>query len=146
MRGFPLINLLLVLLLLGGMAVPLIMLSMDQDEGEKPIVSSVQEQSEVRPCKVSVRLVHQAESAQLMVGETVLHAWKFTEPELEFDVKLGLQFVDDGTEFEMQLKYAESVPETVAEITLEPEGHKEQKQNVWGNGETAETLHFSWND
>lgn len=142
MRGFPLINLLIVAALLSLMAVPLLVLAR---EGAPPSAAPSPEASLSRSAaKLRVRLVHAPEAAEVLQHGKLLHAWKFPQDGLQFECEVKMDAVEKMLEFELVLHYPAGTPETVAEVTVTPEEFVEKSANVWGRGETRETLNFRW--
>ena len=145
MRGFPLINLLFVLVLLAGMATPLILLSVDADGKPAAPAESIKSDGS-RPVSIKLRLAHPALEAGIYRDDKLVHAWKLPEDGLELNASVELPYVSKSMEIEVRLKWPEGTPETVAEVTLEPESLIGKSQNIWGSGETSEVLNFSWNE
>lgn len=145
MRGFPLINLLFVLVLLAGMAAPLIVLSVEAD-GQPAVVNTSVKADVNKPVSIHIRLVHPALEAGIYREDKLVHAWKLPDDGQELNASVELPYVAKSMEIEVRLKWPDGTPETVAEVTLEPENLPGKSQNIWGSGETSEVLNFSWNE
>ena len=129
MRGFPLINLLFVLALLAAMAAPLIVLSVEA-EGKPPAVVEGIKPDGSRPVSIQLRLVHPVLEAGIYRDDKLVHAWKLPEDGLDLRASVELPYVSKSMEIEVRLKWPVGTPETVAEVTLEPENLAGKSQNV----------------
>ncbi len=146
MRGFPLINLLLVVALILLTSFPLVRLA-QHEAGPQPAASqetrAAESDASMVTTSVSVRLVHPAQEVSLRKGEKLLHTWKPAEgTELQASIPLPLE--ESTMEIEVSLIWPEGTPNTVAEIKLEPENLEARTANIWGQGSTSEILTFQW--
>lgn len=142
MRGFPLINLLIVALLLSLMAVPLLMLA--RDSAPRVAAPSADATVSSSAARLRVRLVHAPEAAEVHQHGKLIHAWKFPQDGLELECGVEMDAAGKMLELEVVIRYTAGTPETVAEVTVTPEEFDEKWANVWGRGETRETLNFRW--
>jgi hypothetical protein len=100
MRGFPLLNLWVLAVLLGLAAVPLVRISMktgpdkltEESGKKKTLVDSIK-------CDVRIRLAHGATGVRLVEKGKVLHEWM--EAGVDFEETLDVSIFDRLMEFEV---------------------------------------------
>ena len=142
MRGFPLLNLLIALLLSGAVLLPLVY----RATRVAPAPAEVTGQPGESPDKggavsshVRLHCGHAPSSVRLRNGETLLHEWS-SPPGSILEETLALPFNDNRTEFTVQATWPAGTPETVIEITVEPDGKAARMANVWASGAAADEL------
>lgn len=147
MRGFPLLNFLLCLALGLGCCGPLVWRATrvasppattrdtKADPASTPTLTS----------PVRIRCVHPPESITLSAAGQTLHSWSNPDQNLTFEDSIALPIDNLRTEFTIAIRWPDHTPETMAEITIEPDGLTTRTINVWAtNPTTEEVVSTSW--
>ncbi len=147
MRGFPLLNLLIALLLSGTVLLPFVYKASRvvpiPAEVAGPPGESLDHEGRVSS-HVRLRCGHAPSRVLLKHGETLLHEWGSPAGTI-LEETLMLPLTDNRTEFTVQATWPAGTPETVIEITIEPEGKAARMVNVWASGPAADELvTLSW--
>lgn len=148
MRGFPLVNALVIVLALGAFFVPLRHLTRPAPEsGSSPEGDDLVETlaGDLVPVGVSVRFAHSPVSLTLShLGEIV---WRAESAEAMKDGNvITLPIPPEGIDLMLHARWPEGTPETVLELTLTPEALPEQSAILWGEGEVEDVLTFVWGE
>lgn len=147
MRGFPLLNLLIALLLFGAVLWPLVhhatkVTPAIHDHGP---VAQTEKITAGISSRVSLRLVHAAQSIRLLSENSILHDWRPAAGELLLEDSISMPMNDGRSEFTVQIEWPAGTPDTVAELRVEPDGLPARTANVWSSGGTAEeVMALSW--
>jgi hypothetical protein len=144
MRGFPLLNFLLCLGLGLGVVAPLVWRATGTGA---PVVMAVHKEVAAGRVEASVRVrcVHGPRMVSLRDGGVVLREWSGGGDEREFEERLAVPMDGGRVEFQVVVEWPEGTPDTVAEVTIEPDGLAAQTVNVWGTGGRAEEIvSVSW--
>ncbi len=142
MRGFPLLNLLIALLLSGVVLLPLVYRATRL--APAPVEATGQsgellDKGGQVSSHVRLRFGQPPASVRLKIGEAVLHEW--TSPAATIlEETLMMPFNDNRTEFTVQATWPAGTAETVIEITVEPDGKTARVVNVWASGAMADEL------
>lgn len=157
MRGFPLLNLLLTLLVLAGAVYPAMRRVTGRlDDPPPPAGETSSSSGESRtdspeaagtvPALLSLRLAHPAAEFEVKAGERTLWLEKAEPPSAERQATLELPWEENGVEFTLRVRWPEDTPDTVAEVSVAPDGLETLRQNVWsaGEAEVEEVLRFTW--
>jgi len=141
MRGFPLLNLLLALLLSGLVVLPLVhRATRVPDPVEAPARDETGPKTKGTPAHVSLRFVHPPQAVRLKSGDVILHEWKVSSPALLLEDSISLPLHDGRAEFTVQIQWPAGTPEPFAELRIEPDGLPARAANIWGSGESADEL------
>jgi len=145
MRGFPLLNLIGILALLGLMAVPLAAISGKQAAPQAAGLVSQSAKTAVRSTVVTLVLVHPVTSASMWKDGRMIFEWKAPQQlGTRLEATVDLPYFEGTAEFELRLQWPEGTPKSVAEVTLAPEGLDAKTQNVWGDGRAEEIVTLGW--
>ncbi len=149
MRGFPLLNLILCLLLSGAVLLPMVYRSTREpgmvahvpvpDAG--PVLATP-----VVPARVMLRFVHAPVQVRLFAGETPLHEWKPAKPDTELEAEVNLPLSEGRSEFTVKIEWPAGTPNTMAELRVEPDGLATRTANIWGEGSADEVVALTWKD
>ena len=141
MRGFPFLNLLIALLLSGSVLLPLVYRATrvvaSPLEPAGPDVET-QHGGEISS-NIRLHFSHAPLNVHLKNGEVILHEWKSPGVRPPGETVM-LPFSDNCTEFTLQAAWPAGTPETVIEITVEPDGKAARFANVWSSGAAADAL------
>ena len=146
MRGFPLLNLILSLLVCGLVILPLVRRT---SVVAAPVSSGPVQPSLVRTVSslISLRFVHKPQMVRLMEGRKVLHEWNDAPPGMELSESVPLTLSEGRSEFTVQIAWPADTPDTMAEIKVEPDSMPPWSGNVWSNRATVdEVLNIPWPD
>ncbi len=147
MRGFPPLQLLLLSIVFGVLAVPMIQLT-------RPFVPQVKAatQAEVKSGEkkatvkvlVRVRFAHPPTSVSLIQeGKELLAGVEKTHSPLE--VSSEIHATHEGEEFLLAASWPEGTPDTAITVEVEPDGADSQSRTLWSNeGQLSEVLSFQW--
>lgn len=142
MRGFPLLNLLIALLLSGAVLLPLVYratrIAPLADQAESP--AAKENDGGAVSSHISLRFVHAPAGVRLKNGEAVLHEWASPGGARLLEDTVALPFSDNRAEFTVQITWLPGTPETNVEITVEPDGKASRHVNVWSNAGAADEL------
>jgi hypothetical protein len=148
MRGFPFFNLIICLLLCGGVLLPLVYRATQVTAAAAPVpepVAAAAPGGSV-PAHVSLRFVHAPVSARLKAGDKVLHEWKPDQPDTELDEDVILPLTEGRSEFTVQIAWPAGTPATVAELRVEPDGLPSRTANIWATGSADEVIALTWKE
>lgn len=141
MKGFPLIQWILFVVVWGLLLWPLTALT--THNGTAASRNSSPPVRHVNLVWATMRFAHMPESFQLLQGETVL--W-----EEEHDVSTSLQkqielSLDEGrAELKLNVAWPEGTGMTAAECTLAPDVMNEKSAVFWGRGTATGLLIYEW--
>ena len=140
MKGFPLKNLIAIVIALVALAIPLLRV-------DRPAPATAAEAVEVAsaesvPVMLRLRLVHLPSTLEIArEGKTVLLHGEGLE-------RQGATFLtNNGTALELACKatWPAGTPGTMMEVRAVPDGLPELQQNVWAEaGQAKEIVRFSW--
>ncbi len=142
MRGRPLLEVFIFVLVWGALALPLWRLTAGghaevarQDEAA-PALSGVHAWAELR-------FAHAPEMARLVTGTNVL--WEGRAPvALRVGVDVQLPLNEGRIPVEISVSWPADVGQSVVELTLEPDGLPAQSRRLWGNGQAGDLWEFQW--
>jgi hypothetical protein len=146
MRGFPLLNLLLCLALGLGCGGPLVWRA-TRNPTPPPASNANQTAapSGTITSLVRIRCVHPPLTISLSSQGQTLHSWENPDGGLSFEDSFALPIEDLRTEFTIALRWPDDTPETMAEITIEPDSLATRTINVWASSpSTEEVVSTSW--
>lgn len=143
MRGFPLFNLLIMLAVVLALTLPLGWISGARTTVEATAPPKA-DAAQIVGTNIGIRLAHPAEAASLWLGEKLVQEWKPAVDGQRLEARLELPMNESAMEFEVRLKWPENTPQTVAEISVEPDGMPARQTNLWARGHTEEVIHFNW--
>ena len=145
MRGFPLFNLLICLLLSGAMFLPLVLRATHIAPAAAAQAASLPAEAvATMPVLVALKFVHPPQSLKLSAGGKVLTEWTNGSSELRWEQNAELP-KGPRLEFSLAVQWPENTPDTVAEVTVEPDGLAAKTQNLWSGGAAAdEVMTFTW--
>ena len=146
MKGFPLQNLIFMLLALGAMAVPLLRVDRPVPGALADVVDAAGAAfTPAVPVLVRLRFVHPPVTVGLTVdGKLVPLRGAGLEREAETTMA-----TDRGAALELDLKasWPPGTTSTMVEVRAAPDGKPEHIQNVWAEeGAADELLRFTWRD
>jgi hypothetical protein len=154
MRGFPLLNLLLALLLSGAALLPLVRRAthtVQPDAGTAPVAELPADGPRSVNSYVSLEFVDTPQSVRLASGGKVLREWPSAPNSaplknlLEDNVPLPLD--EYCAELDVQVQWPAGTRKTNVELRLEPDGLPARKATVWSSGGRAEELiTLSWKE
>jgi hypothetical protein len=147
MRGFPLLNFLLCLALGLGCCGPLVWRAtrVAAPPAAAPDNQADSTSTPTLTSSVRIRCVHAPESITLSSAGHPLHAWSNPDHDLAFEDSIDLPIEHLRTEFTIAIRWPDNTPETMAEITIEPDGLAARTLNVWSTTPTTEeVVSTSW--
>jgi len=146
MRGFPLLNFLLCLALGLGCCGPLVWRATRvTTPPAAPAASQTTTSTPTLTSSVRIRCVHAPESITLSSAGQTLHTWSNPDHDLSFEDSINLPIENLRTEFTIAIRWPDDTPETMAEITIEPDGLAARTINVWATTTTTEeVVSTSW--
>jgi len=146
MTGFPLLRLLLLVMCLGGLALPLSMLTGNRPPPPEAVVVESGDDGQVATL-VTLRFAHLPEVVRLSsLGEVLWESDQVDEGLMEVEVELGLGDPAYGVELWLEVEWGDGVPETAVGVELEPDGLETRSQVAWGEGVVDEVLRFRWEE
>ena len=152
MRGFPLLNLIIALLISGAVLLPLVNRATRITAANTPLNATqpvaTAQQEETVTTHVSMRFVHAPARITVTAGGKALisHA-AGTDSELAFEDTIPMPVTENRTRTELNvtITWPPGTPDSVAELKIEPEAMEARSANVWGSGAAAdEWITFSW--
>jgi hypothetical protein len=147
MRGFPPLQIFLLALAFGLLAIPLVQLT-GSSANVPSLGSTVSEPSaakaETVPTLIRLRYAHKPTSISLkQAGRELLGAVNLLESPSETQVQMLISKA--GDDLELTASWAEGTPETALTLEIEPDGHELRSQTCWSNGTAVnEILTFIW--
>lgn len=169
MRGFPPVQIFILGLLFGLLAIPLVQLTTgftvkpaeqgDHDHGhdhdheehsEAQVVKGGTEHPEGEhkhvevPTLARLRFAHKPLTVSLKQGaEELAQKLDLTASPVEF--KTAIEVSHDGNELLLSATWPEGTPETALTLELEPDGFETRRETRWSSGAAMEeVLTFSW--
>lgn len=141
MRGFPLVNLLVVAVVLAVTGWWPLRRAARVAPPAPQAVSSSESDAETVPAWVSLRFAHVPERAEVrQSGEVV------AECAGDWSGPVSLSVVEGVAELEVTAAWPEGTGDTVVEVRVEPDGLPARTENVWSDGpEAAGLVQFQWN-
>lgn len=94
------------------------------------------------PTFVTIRSAHPPQSLEIRHEGEVLYQAAPAEPFIEADWELPVEAT--GLELAVRASWPPGTPETVVEVTLEPDGLDSRSASAWGAGELDSILQFPW--
>lgn len=146
MRGFPLLNLIAALLVSGLVILPLVHRATRVAARPRPAAAPAPDATASVNAHFSLRFVHAPGSITLSAGDRPLATLRPSGPEtLIFSGTLPLPLTENRTEIQVDIRWPEGTPDTVAELLIEPDGREARSANIWSSGPVAgELVTFSW--
>jgi hypothetical protein len=144
MRGFPFFNLILCLLLGTAVLLPVVLRATHTPPRPALAESGPDLVENTVNALVKVRFVHPPLTATLHPSGKPPLEWE-SRGLLLFEETVKLPFDSQRTEFSLLIRWPEGTPDTLAEVTVEPESLPSRTQNLWSSGGTAdEVISFTW--
>ncbi len=142
MRGFPLKNLLWVLLLFAGLTIPMLRVDRPRELGPAEVESGPHPVAVVLPGLLRLRFAHAPLAVEVAAaGRPVALRGEGLEREGE----VSLEGANPGLEISLKVTWPAGTGRTVVEVGAAPDGQPEQLRNVWVEGSSVEEiLRFSW--
>lgn len=148
MGGFPLVNGFVIAGLLCAALLPLTALTGRETQTVlPPAIHDAASEASIRPGRGIVKFAHRPESIVLRHLDVVL--WSQHEcdtNEIEFEVGLPSFDPADGIDLLLEVQWPEGSPESVAQLTLEPDSLEGRSATVWGEGSLTEIVTFVWSE
>ena len=144
MRGFPLLNGLILGVLVAAAVVPLVTLTWRATPAAyaAPAPDSV---GAGRAASVTLRFAHRPGKVTLTHLDEALWSGEGGDlREVDFEVTLPAFEPAVGLDLVLAVQWPEDVPETAVELTLEPDSLEGRSGTVWGAGDLEEVLTFVW--
>ena len=138
MRGFPLLNLLVCLGLAFAVVAPLVR-RMTVVAAPPPPAAAVDTSGSVE-ASVRFRCVHAPRSLAVTAAGRPLARWENAAGDLAFEERVALPWEARRTEFTVTASWPDGTPETVIEVTIEPDGLEARTTNLWSSGGTLEEI------
>jgi hypothetical protein len=142
MRGSIIKEVLLVFLFFGALLVPMTHLTRTP-EVLLPVEELTAAEVLLLPTWITIRFAHQPASVELLAGQYSLWSMKPVDA-LKSEREVGLYIPESLIELNVRVVWPDGTPQTVCELTLEPDGLAAQSLSVWGEGALDEILTFSW--
>lgn len=143
MRGNPLLNLALVLACLGTFAVAIASLT-----GSTPAPANAPAplpDITTTPCAATLKFAHPPKTAAILhLGEPLWTAPDGSTTTFDFDITLPADLATHGIDLQLTATWPPGTPETVAQLTLEPESLETSAATTWAELELDEVLTFTW--
>lgn len=139
MRGQPLRQWLLFILLWGLLALPIVWVTRDRDDAG--VSAAASHQTNRVACWVSLRFSAPPASFRVLQEHNAI--WSEMSPEgVRFERELELEH--DAYGAELRLSAALPREHVAVEVTLEPFGRQRQSRTLWSDGDLEVTLSFPW--
>lgn len=147
MRGFPPLQIFLLALAFGLLAIPLVQLTGSMTNAPTPAFKLAESSAaavETVPTLIRLRYAHRPTSISLkQAGRELLGALQLVESPNETRVQMLISKA--GDDLELTASWAEGTPETALTLEIEPDGHELRSQTSWSNGTAVnEILTFIW--
>lgn len=147
MRGFPPIQIFLLALAFGLLAIPLVQLT--GNTANTPALSANMNESpaakvEAVPTLIRLRYAHKPTSVSLkQAGKELLGALDLAESPCETQIKMII--AKAGDDLELIATWPPGTPETALTVEIEPDGLESRSQTRWSTDATLnEILTFIW--
>ena len=147
MRGFPPLQIFLLALAFGLLAIPLVQLTGNAANVPTPVLM-VGEASAAKmenvPTLIRLRYAHKPTSVSLkQAGKELLGAVDLAESPSETQVTMAISKA--GDDLELTASWADGTPETALTLEIEPDGNEVRSQTRWSSGTALnEILTFIW--
>ena len=143
MQGYPLKNLLLIVLALGLLAVPLLRIGQSLQPAPA-IASNVQKPVPQRSVTLTLRFVHPPLELAMQVRDRAI---LLRGQGLSRQAEVTLPADQQELEGHLKIRWSADAGETFAELRAAPDGQEEQQQNLWSEAATVdETVRFHWKE
>lgn len=146
MRGFPPLQIFLLGLAFGLLAVPLYRLTSQASAASIPLVKTSASDSKLENVQVLIRLrfAHQPQSVSLKQGKReLLTDADFTSSPLE--VRSDLAISKDGNELALSATWPAGTPDTALTVEIEPDGLDSRTETRWSaDAMLEEILTLTW--
>lgn len=140
MRGFPPIQIFLLCLMFGVIAVPLSHLTGETSHA-KAVVTSSEAASSVNAL-LRLRFAHRPASLSLKVAELEAFSAVGDSP---MEAEVSLSALDRGVDVFLVATWPEGTPDTVVTLEIEPDGLEVRSETRWSSsGGLDEVITFSW--
>jgi hypothetical protein len=146
MRGFPPIQIFVLGLLFGLLAVPMVQLTGNATHIPEVEPTAAQTRAEKKPVPVTVRLryAHKPVSISLKSEGRELLA-KLDLSASPAEVKTEIAVSNDGNEFSLDAQWPAGTPDTALSLEIEPDGYDAKSETRWSSGAAlSEILTFTW--
>ncbi|MFT7512975.1 MAG: hypothetical protein ACI9QL_002183 [Candidatus Omnitrophota bacterium] len=142
MRGSIIKEVILVLLFFGVLLTPMIRLTRTP-EVLQPIEELTPLEVLLLPTWLTIRFAHQPVAFEILAGQHSL--WSMNPADaIKSDREIALYIPESLIELNVRVVWPAGTPQTVCELTLEPDGLATQSLTVWGEGTLDEIMTFSW--
>lgn len=146
MRGFPPIQIFILALLFGLMAVPLVRLTGNAPEQPSSQTQEVADASASKAVPAWIRVRHAHKPLKLSLksdGKELLQHQDLSESLIEFESSFPIS--KDGHEISLEASWPPGTPDTAVTVEIEPEGHDARSETRWSSeAAMQEILSFTW--
>ena len=140
MRGFPPIQIFLLVLTFVVLAIPLTQLTGTTSHAKAAVVKV--EKAESVKALVRVRYAHKPVTLSVKIGDKELMAGIEASP---IELITSLPSVKDGVDVFLSATWAEGTPDTSITLELEPDGFAARSETRWSSGGSLdEVITFEW--
>lgn len=145
MRGSPILNLVLVVACLGTFAAAIAALTGNAPAQMAPDPGTTGAE-ETTACATVLKFAHPPGSAAVhYLGEPLWTSPADNEATtFDFELQLPADLAVHGIDLQLTATWPTGTPETVAQLTLEPELLETATATTWAQGELDEVLTFTW--
>ena len=143
MRGNPIFNLVLVLVCLGTFAATIASLTNTAPATiHDPAPHNTQKTT---ACAATLKFAHPPLSTSIHhLGEPVWEAPTGSATTFEIELELPADLATHGIDLQLTATWPPGTPETIAQLSLEPDSLETTTTSSWAAGELDEILTFTW--
>jgi hypothetical protein len=138
MRGFPLLNLILVLAACAGAIFPWVQRTAHVAVAQPPVAAA--STATTVGATVLLRFVHPPTSARLLNGNEIIHAWATSDLERELSTRLDLPVEEQRAELTLEVVWPQEIATTMVEVKVEADGVATWTTNAWSDGARVEEV------
>lgn len=143
MRGFPLVNGIVILCCLVAFAVPLATLTGDRTGGAQNQVAPAAEAATAIPTRFQLKFAHRPSRARLShLGREIWSTEAFAGNETS--ARVSLEIPTEGIDVLLEVEWPEGTPLTAVQLDLEPDGLETRSAVAWGSPRLEAVLTFVW--
>lgn len=145
MKGSPLHQLLIVVLFFGGLLLPMLTFSGKAPPAPEPVDHGHAHTQEERLVTAWATLHFAHPPLHLHLHQGARDLWHLDPTgETEFETELELGMSGDFAEIIAHVIWPANTPESVVELTLEPDGLEKRTRTAWGHKKLDTVLVFQW--
>jgi len=144
MRGFPPIQIFLLVLAFGLLAVPLAKLTGNAAHAPLSPLRTEAPQTQLTPVLLRFNFAHPPLSLSLRQGShTLVQEVKMSQ--VPWELKTEMSLLKDGDELSLDVTWPQGTPNTAITCEIEPDGHEAESRTLWTtSAELHEILTFVW--